>query len=194
MTRPRKILFVGAALTICALYALLTAGAVIYTYNGFGGQRDIVLSEGLESDLWVDSSVKRTGAMFIGHYFRTKKLPRALRLQIWDTKIEYSSITVNKITVTYPDGRTVNTKSPWTRKLKYFEHPYGTAEGIVYKPMMMLSDTIPDVIDQYSDCVVQLDGFLVTTEGKSVLFSVKEKFEYESDFGITTYWYVIAGV
>lgn len=194
MTRPRKILFVGGALTICALYALLTAGAVIYTYNDFGGQRDVILSEGLKSDLWIDASVKRTGAMFIGHYFRTKKLPYALRLQIWDTKIEYSSITVKKVTVTYPDGRTVSTKSPWTRKLEYYERPYGTYEGIAYEPGMTLSDTIPDVIDQYSDCVVHLDGFLVTTEGKSVPFSVKEKFEYESDFGITTYWEVIAGV
>lgn len=44
------------------------------------------------------------------------------------------------------------------------------------------------------DCDVKLIGFLTTLTKEKVPFKVVEHFEHEADFGISTFWEMIAGI
>jgi len=196
MSKKKKSI-IGIAFIIVALaYAVLTAGVVVYNYRTFGVQNDIVLVEGLESDIYIHSGFNQTGIIFIGHYFRTNELPYSLRVQIWDKEKKYSSINVNKITVTYSNGRISEKTMHWDRALTAYKlSHYSREDGSTYEDIKMLSDHIPDVVDEYTDCTVKIEGFLTTVSGEKILFSPDAvKFEYRERSGVSTYMEYIAGV
>jgi hypothetical protein len=129
----------------------------------------------------------------VGHYYGTD-VPCGLRLQIWDTAKQYTSITISEIVVEYADGQTARLSRPWSRHLRPYTQHNSSSAGIIKTEMMMLSDTIPGVVVRHQDARVTLKGTLVTFEGDEVDFSGSETFEAESGFDVTTFWEVLAGV
>jgi hypothetical protein len=190
----RKKTFILAMVAVGAIaYALLTGGLACQSRTDFGGQRDIRLVGGLKSDLWLQPDVSEVSIPFVGHYYGTD-VPCGLRLQIWDATKSYASISISEIVVAYADGETARHVKPWTRQLQPYTQHNSSSSGIIKTDMMMLSDTVPGVVARHKDARVTMTGKLVTISGEEVNFSASESFKAESDFDVTTFWEVLAGV
>ncbi len=168
------------------LYAICTGGIFVYNYKHFGYQRNIVLVEGLKSDLWIGQNVSGNGFIFMGFYHYSR-LPRSLGVQIWDDKKQYSNIMIETISVVYAGGQRETIHANWRRELKPYTQVNSSSEGIKRTPMM-LSDNIPECINNYSDCDITLTGFLTTLGNETIPFEVTEHFECKADFGVSTFW------
>jgi len=183
MSKKKKIVIGIAVIIVVLAYAVLTAGVVVYNYRVFSGPDDIKLVEGLESDIYINPGYIERGIMFVGHYFDNKDAPYPLRVQIWDKEKKYFSITVNKITVTYSDGKVSEKNLHWEKEL------------ILLEDIAMLSDHIPDVVEEYMDCTINIEGFLITVSGEKESFSSSAgHFEYEKRSGIMTYIQFISNI
>jgi len=173
------------------IYALLTGGIVIYNWEDFGGQRDIIFVEGLQSDIWICSNLTGGGIPFVGFYHYTK-LPYSLRIQIWDKSQEYSKIIISHISVQYTDGEIQDFPMNWERSLEAYTQVNSTSNGLIETPMMMLSDFTPNIIDRCSDVSITIEGNLITKNKAVIHFKITEQFEYQAGFEVSTYWEMIA--
>ena len=173
------------------VYALLTGGIVFYNVKGFGGQRNITLVEGLQSDIWINSNLRGGGIPFIGFYHYTK-LPYSLLIQIWDESQEYSKMVISHISVAYADGEIKDFPMNWERSLKAYTRVNSSSNGLVRTPMMMLSDDTPSIIDRYCDVSITIEGNLITRNKEVIHFKTTEQFKYEADLDVSTYWEMIA--
>ena len=190
--RAKVKLAIGGSLALTyVLYALFTGGVVLQNMRWFGGQRNVVLAEGLRSDIWVNPNYAGGGIPFLGFYYATH-LPCPLRIQIWDESKKFESIEVETVVVVYQSGMTRTFDLQWTRKLQAYTQVNSSSPGIIRTPMMMLSEETPPVIEFFSDCVATLSGFLVTDSGDRVPFKVVEAFRYESGLRVGSYWQQIA--
>ncbi len=187
----------GLILAIVAVgsiaYALLTGGLACQSRADFGGQRDIRLVGGLKSDVWLQPDVSKVSIPFLGHYYGAD-VPCGLRLQIWDATKTYASISITEIVVAYADAETERHVQPWIRQLQPYTQHNSSSSGIIKTEMMMLSDTVPGVVTRHKDTRVTVTGKLVMMSGEEVEFSASESFDAESDFDVTTFWEVLAGV
>lgn len=195
MSRKKKIGVGIVCFFLTLAYAVFTWGVIFYDYRTFGGQDDIILAEGLKSDLYIDSGFVKHGAVPIGHYFRTEALPYPLRVQIWDDERLYASINVKTVSIAYLSGKEVRKEVNWVREIvPDRRHYYSKEEGSVYDDIRSLSDYISGVVEAYEDCIIRLDGFLVTVSGEKKSFSASVTFEYEHKRGISTFLEYIASV
>jgi hypothetical protein len=172
----------GAFGCVYAIYALLTGGLCVIAIRDFDGQRNVLLAEGLESDVYL--SPKRTNLWlpFVVSYLDSRP-PCSLRLQLWDRAKRFRSITVTEIHVKYSDGAVVQKTEvfSWTLEAKP-----------PYPDRRWLSKEIPNVVQRHMDVIVSITGALKTENGEVVPFSVAETFQAESPrFYMTTLWKVL---
>jgi hypothetical protein len=173
------------------LYAVLTGGVAVEKVNNFGGQRNIVLVHGLDSDICLSSTSLELHIPFLFHYYSECK-PFDLSLQIWDTKKQYQRIVVNEILVEYDDGEIIHKTNAWDKDLKPYTQYNSSSSGCTETQMLMLSDEIPNLVLRHANVKITLTGQLIKQDGQSTNFKVSEHFEVESRTSITTFWEVIS--
>lgn len=88
---------IGAAF---ALYAVTTGGIVVSQADHFGGQKDIKLTSGLDSDIWLAPNNTILSIPFVFHYNKAAS-PFGLRLQIWDRSKQYQSVEITEAITAY---------------------------------------------------------------------------------------------
>lgn len=182
--------FLIAAFTI---YALTTGGLVLYTSGSFGGQNNIRLVELLKSDVWLEPSFSNFGIPFIFSYYGSGA-PFSLRLQIWDESKQYQQIDIVEVVLKYSDGEVVRNQNVWSRKVKPYIHYSSSSSGDIKTEMLMLSDKMEQLVLKPVDVNICLKGQLVHKTDERRPFDVCEDFKAKSDFGITTYWGILAGM
>ena len=175
------------------VYAVFTGGIVISNRDWFGGQRKIVLVDGLKSDVWLAPRKTEPGIPFILYYFDSGS-PFSLRLQIWDRSKQYVAIDITETRVTYSDGDSSRKKSKWSRALKPYTQINSSSSGTIRTQMFRLNDQISNLVDKHEDVTVTIKGYLTRSNGDKVYFSASADFEARSDSKITTMWEVMAGV
>jgi hypothetical protein len=74
----------------------MTGGIAISSISDFGGQRDIKLVRGLESDIWLTPKSSSFGIPFFFQYYSGQG-PFDVRLQIWDESQQYWGIEITEI-------------------------------------------------------------------------------------------------
>ena len=183
-------LVIVLAVTLCAVF---TGGIAISNRDWFGGQRNIILAEGLKSDVWLAPRNTEFSIPFLLHYFGGGR-PFSLRLQIWDASKQYVAIEIAETRLTYSDGDSSLQTSKWSRKLKPHTQYNSSSSGIIQTEMFMLSDHISNLVGKHKDVTVTLTGHLRKANGEVVDFSVSEDFKARSDSDISTFWEVMAGV
>ena len=174
-------------------YALLTGGLAFSNNKDFGGQRNVTLTEGLRSDLWLAPKFSNWSIPLVCHYYGSSK-PFGLRIQIWDISKSFTKIEIDEVIVSYEDGQTVTHTKGWSRTLKEYTRINSSSSGIIRTEMMMISDTIDDVVVRHESATITIKGLLLKNDGTNVAFSTSEDFEAESDFRVTTFWEVLAGI
>src|SRR5262245_17287906 len=113
----KKWFILAIGLAAFGVYAVMTGGLAVSNVSDFGGQRDILLAEGLESDVWLEPKPSSFGVPFVFHYYGTGK-PFGLRIQIWDDSRQYRKIDVTEVVLEYEDGEVVRKTAAWSRQLK----------------------------------------------------------------------------
>jgi hypothetical protein len=192
MRRKKKII-IYCCIIAFIVYAVFTGGLVVSSSHDFGGQRDIRLASGLNSDVYFAPRFTIWGIPFVFYYFGVSE-PYSLRLQIWDSSKTYSLIKVTYIVLKYTDGKVVYNTNKWTRQLKPYTQYNSSSSGDIETEMMMLSDTIDDLVGRHTGVVITIKGCLVTTSSEEVDFSISETFEMKDGFYITTFWKLLAGI
>ncbi len=157
--------------------------------NDFGGQVDVQFVPNLQSDIWLSPKNKEFNIPFLFHYYSHGK-PYGLRVQIWDENKIYKSIEIRKITINYRNGDVVHRNEEWIRNLE----PDNLHNSLIKTEMFMLSDTVDKLVLEHQDVEIVIEGNLIDIQGNKTSFSVIEKFEARSGFGITTFWDVIGNV
>jgi hypothetical protein len=191
MTRTKRWVLCGV-LVAFGIYVVWSGGGIhIENVNDFGGQRNILLTHGLESDVWLSPSSSGFGVPLLFQYRRTSE-PFGLRLQIWDTSKQYQSIEVAEVLVEYKDGEVVHITTPWKKDLRPYTQYNSSSSGVVKTEMLMLSDEIPNLVLRHNDVKVTLIGHLIQVDGKRVAFRATETFEAESSVRTATFWEVIS--
>jgi hypothetical protein len=173
------------------LYAVLTGGLAVDNEDGFGGQRDIVLANGLQSDVWMDPRETKFDIPFIFHYYSTGK-PFGLRLQIWDSSKQYLTIEITEVLVAYQDGEVIRKTNPWVKHLRPYTQYHSSSSGSSQTEMFMLSDHIPELVLRHADVKITLTGWLIKADGQRVAFQISEMFKATTLNRIVTYWQVIS--
>jgi hypothetical protein len=189
----RKKITIYSCIIAFIVYAVFTGGLVVSSSHDFGGQRDIRLASGLNSDVHLAPRFTFWGIPFVFYYFGAAE-PYSLRLQIWDSSKTYSSIKVTRIVLKYTDGTVVYNTNKWTRQLKPYTQYNSSSSGDIETEMMMLSDTIDDLVVRHTGVVITIKGRLVKTNAEEVDFSASETFEMKDRFYITTFWKLLAEV
>ena len=194
MRRKRVFWILGLAIVLgVTLCAVFTGGIAISNRDWFGGQRNIILADGLKSDVWLAPRKTEFSIPFLLHYYGGGS-PFSLRLQIWDSSKQYVAIEIAETRVTYSDGDSSLQTSKWSRKLTPYTQYNSSSSGIIQTEMFMLSDHIGNLVRRHKDVTVTITGHLRKTDGEEVDFSVSEDFKARSGFDITTFWEVMAGV
>jgi hypothetical protein len=191
MTRTKRWVLCGV-LVAFGIYVVWSGGGIhIENVNDFGGQRNIVLAPGLESDVWLSPSSSGFGVPLLFQYRRISE-PFGLRLQIWDTSKQYQSIEVAKVLVEYKDGEVVHITTPWNRNLRPYTQYNSSSSGVSETQMLMLSDEIPNLVLRHADVRITLIGHLIQVDGQRVAFRASEDFETESSIRTATFLEVIS--
>ncbi len=194
MRRKRVCWIIGLTIVVAvALCAVFTGGIAISNRDWFGGQRNIVLVDGLKSDVCLAPRNTQLSIPFLLHYFGGGS-PFSLRLQIWDRSKQYVAIEITEIRVTYSDGDSFRKTSKWSRALKPYTQYNRSSSGIIQTEMFMLSDHISNLVGKHADVTVTMTGHLTKSNGEEVHFSASEDFKARSDFDISTFWEVMADV
>lgn len=188
----KKLVIVGSFILAYILYAVLTGGIVLNRSRSFSGQQKVSFVKGLDSDLWLSPKFFTVGIPLLGFYTSSNS-PYSLRIQIWDKSKKYTEIKISSVLINYTDGKKQIVKANWIRRLEpYTQVTY--SGKIIKTPMMMLSDSIPNIINHHTSCIITLIGALKTIDGKNIPFEISEAFEYESEFRIYTYWEELASI
>ena len=188
---PKKWMLLCIVLLTFALYAIVTGGLVVSNVDDFGGQRTILLADGLESDVSLVPVSRHLGVPFICHYYSAGK-PFGLRLQIWDKSKKYRSIEITEVRIEYENGEVVKNTEPWLRELKHYTEYHSSSSGRSQTEIFMLSDQIPQLVLRHIDAKITLTGQLIKADGKKVSFKALETFKAESRTQVTTYWQEIS--
>jgi hypothetical protein len=188
----KKRLVLALSIAGCVAYAILTGGVAIMNSRDFSGQRNVRIVDGVESDLWLAPSRSEWGIPLVCHYYGTSG-PFGLRIQIWDESRSYTSIQIDEILVAYDDGQATRISEKWNRDLKDYTLHNSSSSGLIETRMMMLSDTISNLVTQHQNVTITFRGSLGTADGRVIPFSTTERFEAETNFGFATYWQILAG-
>ena len=174
------------------LYAVFTGGLAICIQHDFNGQSNIHLADGLDSDVWLAPRLSNWHVPLICHYYGASG-PYGLRLQIWDSSEKYSSIEITEIILEYSDGEVARNANKWTRNLERHTQHNSSSAGIIKTEMMMLSDTIDDLVTRHMDVTITVKGHLVKFNGAKVEILASQSFEAQTGFHIESYWPIMLG-
>jgi len=192
MAKRRRIwIGIGLFLVAYGVFAVMTLGLVVFNDRDFSGQKDIELVNGLKSDVWLVPKSSGFGIPFLFGYRGTGG-PYGLRLQIWDTSLQYRTIEISEIVVKYDDRPAVHKDYAWSRRLEPYVQHNSSPSGDIETEMFMLSDEIEGLIERHADVTITLKGELTTATGDLVPFEASEFFHAESRHEITTGWSVLA--
>jgi len=169
----------------------MTGGMVMFIDRDFDGQRNIELVKGLKSDVWLVPKSSSFGLPLVFGYRRTGG-SYGLRLQIWDTSLQYRTIEVSQVVVKFKDRPTIEKDSAWSRALKPYVQHNSSSSGVTKTEMFMLSDVIEGLVDWHADVTITLKGQLATASGEHVPFETSEFFDARSETEVTTGWNVLA--
>lgn len=190
----KKRLVLALSIAGCVSFAMLTGGVAISHRRDFSGQRNVRIVDGVESDLWLAPSQSKWSIPLVCHYFGTSG-PFGLRIQIWDKSRSYTSIAIDEILVAYEDGQVTRISEKWNRDLKdYTQHNMSSSGLMEETRMMMLSDTISNLVTRHQNVTITFRGSLGTVDGRVIPFTTTERFRAESNFGLATFWQVIASL
>jgi hypothetical protein len=188
----KKWIILGVLIFAFGIYAVLTGGIAIDNVRDFGGQRNIRLVKGIQSDVWLAPRMSNFGIPYVFHYFGTAG-PFDLRLQIWDESKEYAAIEIIHVLVEYNDGEVFERSEPWSCNLKPYTQRHSTSKGLVETEMLAFSSNIERLVLRHADFKVTLKGHLVKVNGDLVHFASSEVFKAESRFEVGTFWNAMAG-
>ncbi len=156
------------ALGMWALFALVTCGGWrVVNIRGFGAQRDIVLVEGLKSDIWLAPTKSYIGLPLLVH-FTTLAEPYSIRLQVWDKQSRYRTITVDTVVVVYADGSTTRQELSWSTPFKKW------AGGLSARA------NVPNVVPRHVGHRLTITGRLEEIGGASIPFELSASFRPRS--------------
>lgn len=168
-------------------YAILTGGLVVSNRHNFGGQRDIPLASGLESDIWLAPQTTRWSIPFLFHYYGESS-PYSLRVQIWDTSKSYVAIEISEIELQYSDGEIIHITDKWFRKLRPYPQHNSSGGRHIKTEMLQLGDTVDSLVTRHKDVKITIKGHLLDSDGNKLEFLASENFEAENRFLIFTGW------
>jgi hypothetical protein len=187
-----SLVFILSLLSVAfGLYVVLTGGVTPSVKDDFGGQRDIVLVDGLRSDVCLEPSGESLGIPCIFHYCKMGK-PFDLRVQLWDMSKQYESIEITEVLVQYTDGEMIRRTTPWIRRLQPYTEYQSSSSGTSHTQIFMLSDQISNLVLRHTDVKITLTGQLTKADGQKVTFNASETFTAESRTWIHTFWEDIA--
>lgn len=189
--KRKKWFGLGIGLTAFGVYAVMTGGLAFSSIDDFGGQRDIRLVGGLDSDVWLAPRSTSFGVPFL-FYFYGAGGPFDLRIQMWDDSKQYQSIEITEVVLGYQDGEVIRKTDGWSRQLEPYTQHNSSSSGLIHTEMLMLSDQIEGLVVRHADVTITLKGNLAKVNGERVAFEASEFFKSESSLGVTTYWAVLA--
>jgi hypothetical protein len=193
MKRRTKIVLSFAVAAFAAMTWIVLAGGLwYYSVDGFGGQRNVLLAPGLESDVALLGESTNVMVPFVFVY-TTEKKPYGLRIQIWDESQQYRKIRIAEAHLSYRDGEVIRKAVDWSRDLQPYTACNSSSQGIVYTPMFMLSDQIQGLVERHEDVQVTILGRLIRSDGEEVPFKVTEYFRASSRSGFSTFQEFAAG-
>src|SRR5262245_49326144 len=135
--KRKTLLIICFSLAAFGVYAVMTGGLAVSSVSDFGGQRNIRLAEGLQSDVWLAPKSLSFGIPFIFHYYGAGK-PFSLRLQIWDESKRYREVEITEVVVEYKDGEVVRRSDVWSRRLRPHTQYNSSSAGVTQTEMFML--------------------------------------------------------
>ena len=185
-------LVVFTAVAALAVYAVMAGGLYVTSIRDFGGQRDVQLTPGLKSDLWLEPTSSTVGVPFVFQH-RSARGPFGLRIQIWDDSRRYRAIEITEVVLEYQGGDVVRNTDTWSRQLEPFTQYHSSPAGIHETSILRLSDQIEGLVRKHADVRITLKGQLIMVDGKRVPFEISEPFTAESRRNTTTGWEHLAG-
>jgi hypothetical protein len=185
-------LVVITGVVVLAVCTLMAGGLYVTSTRDFGGQRDVQLTPGLKSDLWLAPTSSTVGVPFVFQHYKAGK-PFGLRIQIWDDSRRYRAIEITEVVLEYQDGDVVRNTDTWSRQLEPSTQYHSSPAGIHETSILMLSDQLEGLVRKHADVRITLKGQLIMVDGKQVPFETSESFTAESRRNTTTGWEHLAG-
>ncbi|MGE0191578.1 MAG: hypothetical protein AB7T63_05990 [Planctomycetota bacterium] len=162
MTRRR--LLIASSLVAVALFGLATCGGWRFVKtNDFGGQEDLVLVEGLKSDIWLSPAESYVGLPPLIS-FTTRGAPFSVRLQVWDRQSRYRTLHVDVVEVIYADGETIRRAIIWSAPFRDW------AGGLC------VTSEVPDVVTRHVEHRLTITGRLEELGGAMISFQASVPF------------------